>query len=73
MRYVIVALMLALLGACATVPTTGTPRAFHDRKYNTYHPLRSDAAEPRPLQTAPRYDRKYNTVLPSRRHNAEVI
>ena len=64
MRYLIIAIALAVLAGCATAATSDKPSAFYDRKYNTYHELRGDqGGVPR---TKPVYDRKYNLHLPVR-------
>lgn len=66
MRYVIIAITLAVLAGCATAATSEKPRVFYDRKYNTYYQLRSDQSAVQSPRTAPVYDRKYNTYLPVR-------
>lgn len=71
MRYLIIAVALAVLAGCATAATTEESRVFYDRKYNTYYQLRSGQGEAAP-RTAPVYDRKYNTYLPLRARSEET-
>jgi uncharacterized protein YceK len=72
MRYLLIAIALAVLAGCATAATTENARVFYDRKYNTYYELRSDESDTRTPRTAALYDRKYNTYLPSRGSSQET-